>query len=90
MFCEKKQKRIKSPMLYVAALHYLLSTIAPMEKEYTQKGVAALYQVSVGTVSSIYREMENVLEQELTELMEMVYGDEEMPSSDNLAPVIPV
>lgn len=88
MFCEKKQKRIKSPMLYVAALHYLLSSIAPMLKEYTQKEVAELYQVSVGTVSAIYREMENVLEQELTELTEMVYGDDDMPSPDNLAPVV--
>jgi tetratricopeptide (TPR) repeat protein len=88
MFCEKRQKRIKNPMVYVAALHYLLSTIAPVVKEYTQKEVAELYQVSVGTVSSIYREIEIVLEHELTELMEMIYGDGKIPSVDNMAPMV--
>jgi hypothetical protein len=89
MFCEKKQKRIKNPMLYVAALHYFLSAIAPTKKEYTQKEVAEIYQVSVGTMSSIYREIGDTLEDELTELMEMVYGDGEMPPvNSSMAPVV--
>ncbi|MDF2857516.1 MAG: hypothetical protein K0Q87_3367 [Neobacillus sp.] len=88
MFCEKRQKRIKNPMVYVAALHYLLSTIAPVVKEYTQKEVAELYQVSVGTVSSIYREIEDTLEHELTELMEMIYGNGVMPAEESMAPMV--
>ncbi|MCM2536059.1 SEC-C metal-binding domain-containing protein [Neobacillus pocheonensis] len=75
-FCQKKQKRIQNPELYVAALHYLISTFIPLESEYTQKGIAKLYGVSVGTVSAIYREMDDVLEEEITKIIEMPYEEE--------------
>ncbi|MDQ0199053.1 SEC-C metal-binding domain-containing protein [Neobacillus ginsengisoli] len=74
-FCQKKQKRIQNPELYVAALHYLISTFVPLESEYTQKGIAKLYGVSVGTVSAIYREMDDVLEEEITKIIEMSYEE---------------
>ncbi|WP_066065467.1 SEC-C metal-binding domain-containing protein [Neobacillus soli] len=78
-FCQKRQKRIKNPNLYVAALHYLLSTIAPIEKIYTQKELARLYGVSTGSVSSIFLEMETVLSQEIAELVGLVSGMDESP-----------
>ncbi|MCL6570368.1 MAG: SEC-C domain-containing protein [Bacillus sp. (in: Bacteria)] len=83
-FCQKKQKRIQNPNLYVAALHYLLSTIAPMEKTYTQKELAKLYGVSTGSVSSIFTELEFELSEEITELIGLVYGDDEPPSVSSL------
>jgi uncharacterized protein YecA (UPF0149 family) len=89
-FCQKRQKRIQNPNLYVAALHYLLSTIAPLEKTYTQKELAKLYGVSTGSVSSIYNELETVLSQEIAELIGMVYGIDEAPlfQPSEKAPVI--
>jgi uncharacterized protein YecA (UPF0149 family) len=76
-FCQKRRKRIQNPHLYVAALHYLVSTIALLEKTYTQKELAKLYGVSTGSVSSIYSELETVLSQEIAELIGLVYGLEE-------------
>lgn len=89
-FCQKKQKRIQNPKLYVAALHYLVSTIAPLEKTYTQKELAKQYGVSTGSVSSIFTELETVLHQEIAELIGMVYGFDEAPISppSEMAPVI--
>ncbi|MDN3019039.1 SEC-C metal-binding domain-containing protein [Paenibacillus sp. BSR1-1] len=78
-FCLKKQKRIQNPYLYAAALHYLLSTIAPMEKVFTQKELAELYEVSPGGISSIYSELESALSSEITELMGLVFNDGEDP-----------
>jgi SEC-C motif len=86
MFCQKKQKRIKNPAIYVAALDYLISSIAPVEMEYSQKELGEQYGVSAGTISSVYREMERELESELTDLMGMVYGADEVPSGPNRAP----
>ncbi|MGG1676487.1 SEC-C metal-binding domain-containing protein [Neobacillus sp. NRS-1170] len=78
-FCLKKQKRIQNPYLYVAALHYLLSTIAPMEKVFTQKKLAELYGVSPGGISSIYSELESALSMEIAELMGLVFNADEDP-----------
>jgi uncharacterized protein YecA (UPF0149 family) len=89
-FCQKKQKRIQNPNLYVAALHYLLSTIAPMEKTYTQKELAKLYDVSIGAISSIFKELEYELSEEINELIGLVYGNGEPTSGSQhgLASVI--
>jgi len=73
-FCQKRQKRIQNPNLYVASLHYLLSTIAPMEKVVTQKDLAKEYGVSAGSISSIVSELESELAEEIAELIGLVYG----------------
>jgi tetratricopeptide (TPR) repeat protein len=65
LFCQKKQKRIKNPYIYVGALHYFISTFAPMETDCTQKGLAEKYGVSYGSLSSIYRELEDTLAEDL-------------------------
>jgi hypothetical protein len=65
LFCHKKQKKIKNPYIYVGALHYFISTFAPMETNYTQKQLAEKYGVSYGSLSSIYRELEDTLAEDL-------------------------
>lgn len=89
-FCQKRQKRIQNLHLYVAALHYLVSTIAPVEKTYTQKELAKLYGVSTGSVSSIYSELETVLSQEIAEIIGLVYGldEDQQLQPSKTAPII--
>ncbi|WML54726.1 SEC-C metal-binding domain-containing protein [Neobacillus sp. PS3-12] len=65
LFCHKKQKKIKNPYIYVGALHYFISTFAPMETNYTQKQLAEKYGVSYGSLSSVYRELEDTLAEDL-------------------------
>ena len=86
-FCEKKQKRIKNPNLYVAAVHYLMTMIDHMEAPLTQKEIAKLYGVPVGSLSSTYREMEAELEEEINRIIELSY--EEANEIDDLFDTIP-
>lgn len=72
-FCQKRPKRIQKPSLYAAALHYLLSTIAPMDEVVTQKALAKQYGVSATSISSIVLELEYVLSEEIAELLGLVY-----------------
>ncbi|EKN71374.1 hypothetical protein BABA_01790 [Neobacillus bataviensis LMG 21833] len=76
-FCQKRQKRIQNPNIYVAALHYLLTMIAPIEEMVTQKELAKEYGVSAGSISSIVSELEFELAEEIAELMGLVYGGEQ-------------
>ncbi|MCQ6278711.1 YecA family protein [Bacillus sp. EB600] len=75
-FCQIKQKRIKNPNLYVAALHYFMSTIAPIKSAYTQKELAEQYGVSTGSLSSVYRELDIVL----SEIVDQSNYDEDEPA----------
>jgi tetratricopeptide (TPR) repeat protein len=77
-FCEKKQKKIKNPNLYAASLHYLLSTFNNMVSELTQKQIAKLYNVPVGSLSSTYREMDDELEEEINKIIEISYEEDEL------------
>ena len=86
-FCEKRQKRIKNPNLYVAAVHYLMTMIGHMESPLTQKETAKLYGVPVGSLSSTYREMEAELEEEINKIIELSY--EEANEIDDLFETIP-
>ncbi|MBO0959076.1 SEC-C domain-containing protein [Neobacillus sp. MM2021_6] len=76
-FCQKRQKRIQNPNIYVAALHYLLTMIAPIEEMVTQKELAKEYGVSAGSISSVVSELESELAEEIAELVGLVYGDEQ-------------
>jgi tetratricopeptide (TPR) repeat protein len=75
-FCQKKQKRIQNPTVYVAALHYLLSMVVPMEHTFTQKELAELYSVSVGTMSSNYREIADLLETDIRKILGILHEEE--------------
>ena len=67
-YCQLRGKRIKNPNLYAAALHYLVSTIAPMESGMTQKELADYYGVSPGSISPLYQELASFLEEEMLEV----------------------
>lgn len=73
VFCHRRPKKIKNPYIYVGALHYFISTIAPMEFAATQKELADQYGVSSGSLSSVYRELESTLSEDLDQ------GDEDGP-----------
>jgi tetratricopeptide (TPR) repeat protein len=85
-FCEKKQKKIKKPNLYAAALHYLLSTFNHMISGLTQKEIANMYNVPVGSLSSTYREMDDELEEEIRKVIEISLEEDEL---DNPLPAFP-
>ncbi|MDQ1000824.1 tetratricopeptide (TPR) repeat protein [Neobacillus niacini] len=79
-FCEKKQKKIKKPNLYAASLHYLLTTFNNMVSGLTQKEIAKLYNVPVGSLSSTYREMDDELEEEINKVIDIAYEEDELDS----------
>jgi tetratricopeptide (TPR) repeat protein len=84
-FCQKREKRIQNPNIYAAAIHYLVSTIVPMEGTYTQKELGDLYGVSAGSISSTFKELEYVLSDEISDLLRSMY---DTPMNDK-APVVP-
>jgi tetratricopeptide (TPR) repeat protein len=83
-FCQLRQKRIQNPAIYVAALKYLIYSIAPTENSFSQKELAKIHNVSAGSISSKFQEMKVVLEDELNELDN--YGDEDYFEVPELAP----
>jgi tetratricopeptide (TPR) repeat protein len=85
-FCQKREKRIQNPNIYAAAIHYLMSTIMPMEGTYTQKELGDLYGVSAGSVSSAFKEIEYVLSDEISDLLRNMYDT----PMDIKAPVVPI
>jgi len=88
-FCQKKQKRIQNPKIYVAALHYLLAMVAPIE-QFTQKDLARQYGVSAGSISSVVSDLEFELAEELAELIGILYGEDDTIETPlvQIAPVI--
>jgi len=68
-FCKKKQKRIQNPNIYAAALHYLLSTLTPLDQAMTQKELAQQYGVSARSISSVVSELAFELEEDIGELL---------------------
>jgi tetratricopeptide (TPR) repeat protein len=85
-YVQRKQKRIQNPNLYAAAMHYLLSTIAPMNVMYTQKELAEQYGVNARSISSIVSEFDGVLAEDITQLMELGLMTEENDSSPPFIP----
>ncbi|MDR6121610.1 tetratricopeptide (TPR) repeat protein [Bacillus sp. SLBN-46] len=85
-YVQRKQKRIQNPNLYAAAMHYLLTTIAPMNVMYTQKELAEQYGVNARSISSIVSELDEVLAEDIAQLMELDLMTEE---NDPSPPFIP-
>ncbi|MEH7298816.1 SEC-C metal-binding domain-containing protein [Neobacillus drentensis] len=85
-YVQRKQKRIQNPNLYAAAMHYLLTTIAPMNVMYTQKELAEQYGVNARSISSIVTELDGVLAEDIAQLMELGLMTEE---NDPSPPFIP-
>ncbi|WP_245947629.1 tetratricopeptide repeat protein [Bacillus taeanensis] len=74
-YCEKRKPTIRNPRLYAAGLQYLLYTITnPLgESSVSQKDLGKQYGVSASSVSTKFREIEDVLEDELLELHEALW-----------------
>ncbi|MEH7440590.1 SEC-C metal-binding domain-containing protein [Neobacillus drentensis] len=85
-YVQRKQKRILNPNLYAAAMHYLLTTITPMNVMYTQKELAEQYGVNARSISSIVSELDGVLAEDIAQLMELGLMTEE---NDPSPPFIP-
>lgn len=77
-FCQKRKKKIQNPSIYAAAIHYLISTVIPMEIAHTQKELGNLYGVSANSISTAFNTIEHVLSAEITELLEGS-NDHEIP-----------
>jgi hypothetical protein len=82
-YCEKKQKRIKNPNLYAASLHYLLSTFNNMKTPVTQKDLAKMYGVPVGSLSSTYGELDDELEAEIRSVIDISFEEDTRAVSVN-------
>ncbi len=68
-FCQSKQKRIQNPSLYAAALHYFVSTCVHTDAKITQKEIAEQYGVSARSMSSVYRDLADVLSKEFADAL---------------------
>ncbi|MEH7491288.1 SEC-C metal-binding domain-containing protein [Neobacillus niacini] len=82
-FCQKKPKRIKKPNLYAASLHYLMTLFNDLVSPMTQKEIAKLYGVPVGSLSSTYIEMDDELEEDIKRIIEISNEEDELDNDNN-------
>jgi uncharacterized protein YecA (UPF0149 family) len=73
-FCQKEPNPSKKPASYAAAIHYIDITVNPLIK-LLKKEIAALYQVSVSSLSRAIKEIEEVLADEIMGLRTVVYDE---------------
>ncbi|MBG9586629.1 YecA family protein [Cytobacillus firmus] len=66
----KTGKQVKKPYNYVAGLRYLVSTIAPVKENLTQKEFGDLYGINANRVSNYYGEIYDAVEKTIVELIE--------------------
>ncbi|WLR50647.1 SEC-C domain-containing protein [Bacillus tianshenii] len=65
-YCIRKAPKIRNERIYGAAIHYLVTQLTSMNTK-TQQELSDLYDATSSSISSRYREMETVLEDELGE-----------------------
>ncbi|MBP2242010.1 uncharacterized protein YecA (UPF0149 family) [Cytobacillus eiseniae] len=70
-YCEQTNKKIQKPENYAAALRYLVSTLAPVNEELTQKQLGEMYGLSANRVSSYYSEIYYVVEDQIDHMLEL-------------------
>lgn len=73
-FCKKRPKRIKNPNIYASALLYLISNIFTINQSRTQSGLGKMFGVSPNSISKAVKEMEEVLEDDLNEIIMEAVG----------------
>ncbi|MDC3417145.1 SEC-C metal-binding domain-containing protein [Aquibacillus salsiterrae] len=61
-FCQKEDPNFRKPQMYAAGLHYFVDMNTPWISEYSQKDLAEIYNTSAGSVSKVYRMLEDVLD----------------------------
>ncbi|URM33493.1 SEC-C domain-containing protein [Cytobacillus firmus] len=69
-YLKKTGKQVKKPDNYVAGLRYLVSTIAPVKENLTQKEFGELYGINANRVSNYYGEIYDAVEKTIIELIE--------------------
>ncbi|WP_165571489.1 SEC-C metal-binding domain-containing protein [Cytobacillus praedii] len=69
-YCKQTNKKIQKPENYVAALRYLVSTLAPVKVELTQKQAGELYGLAANRVSSYYSDIYFVVEDKISAMLE--------------------
>lgn len=81
-FCEERNPTIKKTVVYEAALVYLVEQLIPFGNTSTQKELSEEYGISSSSISSKYRELDDVLVEEIEEFLEVLNSDE--PNFDDL------
>ncbi|MFT8322962.1 MAG: hypothetical protein ABF649_19005 [Bacillus sp. (in: firmicutes)] len=76
LYCQQKNPSIKKPMIYVAALVYLINHHLSTAEIITQKELALEFGVSKSSISSKVTELENILLQELKAMHSTVTANE--------------
>lgn len=72
VYCERKNPSIKNPNVYGAGLIYLVDKILPFGGFITQKNLAEEFEISSGSISSRYKDLENVLSDEIENLQDTI------------------
>lgn len=75
-YCEKKNPRIQKPILYVAAMIYLLDNVLPGGKKLTQSELTAHFSLSPSSISPKFKDIEYHLMDELTDLAMSFYAED--------------
>ncbi|RFB17362.1 hypothetical protein DZB84_09855 [Bacillus sp. HNG] len=75
-YCERKNPRIIKTGIYEAALVYMVEKIYSDEGTSTYEELAEEYDVSPSSVSSKFKELEKILQEELVKYEELVNSDE--------------
>jgi len=73
-YCERKNPRIIKTGIYEAALVYMLEMIYPYEGLSTHEELAEEFDVSPSSISTKFRELEKVLQEELEKYDEIING----------------
>lgn len=75
-YCEQKNPRIIKTGIYEAALVYMVEQVYPYEGVSTQEELAEEYDVSPGSISAKFKELEKVLYEEIVKYKALVDADE--------------
>ncbi len=67
-YCATKNPSIRKTAIYEAALVYLVDQVIPGDGIYTQKQLADEFGVSSSSISTKYKELENVLQSDIEEI----------------------
>ncbi|OIJ15224.1 hypothetical protein BKP35_05085 [Anaerobacillus arseniciselenatis] len=67
-FCDKKNPRIQKPVLYVAAIIYLMDQMMPFGIGVTQAGLAKDFNIPSSSISNKFKELEAILSEDINEL----------------------
>ncbi|MEH7386019.1 SEC-C metal-binding domain-containing protein [Bacillus sp. JJ1521] len=75
-YCERKNPRIIKTGIYEAALVYMVEQIFPYNGVSTQEELAVEYDVSPGSISAKFKELEKVLQEEIAKYEALVDAEE--------------